>query len=98
MSVQTFADGGYRFIPAVFQYSGGVAAEPGMRIERAAFSRIVPMAQGFERIEKYLTAIGRPTSAFCAASCVRQNPFTEQGFRDFNAQYGEVLTPLGRDP
>ena len=35
--VQSFAPGGYRFIPAVFQYSGGVAAEPGFRIERVTF-------------------------------------------------------------
>ena len=32
-----FAAGGYRFIPAVFQYSGGVAAEAGFRIERVRF-------------------------------------------------------------
>jgi len=29
-----FAAGGYRYIPAVFQYSGGVAAEPGFTIQR----------------------------------------------------------------
>ena len=27
---QDFAAGNYRFIPAVFQYSGGVAADPGL--------------------------------------------------------------------
>src|SRR4051794_26701714 len=32
--VRVFAPGGYRFINAVFQYSGGVAAEPGHRIVR----------------------------------------------------------------
>ena len=32
-----FQAGGYRYIKAVFQYSGGVAAEPGYEIERAAF-------------------------------------------------------------
>ena len=31
--VRVFAPGGYRFINAVFQYSGGVAAEPGHRGE-----------------------------------------------------------------
>ena len=35
MTVETFAAGNYRFIKAVFQYSGGVAAEPGYEIERA---------------------------------------------------------------
>src|SRR5438876_1209205 len=37
-NVQSFAPGGYRFIPGPFQYSGGVAAEPGFRIERARFA------------------------------------------------------------
>jgi hypothetical protein len=34
-TVQPFPAGGYRFISHQFQYSGGVAAEPGFRIERA---------------------------------------------------------------
>ena len=34
-TVQPFPAGGYRFITHQFQYSGGVAAEPGFRIERA---------------------------------------------------------------
>ena len=29
---------GYRYIPAVFQYSAGVAALPGFRIERIRFA------------------------------------------------------------
>ena len=47
MTIPTFAPGGYRFIPAVFQYSGGVAAEPGFQIERAVFHEPVPLALGF---------------------------------------------------
>ena len=39
MSTSTFAPGGYRFIPGMFQYSGGVAAEPGFRIERVRFRK-----------------------------------------------------------
>ena len=34
-TVEPFPAGGYRFIVHQFQYSGGVAAEPGFRIERA---------------------------------------------------------------
>ena len=37
MTTQIFAPGGYRFIPGVFQYSGGAAAEPGYAIERVTF-------------------------------------------------------------
>ena len=53
-----------------FQYSGGVAAEPGSRIERARFMRPVPLTEGFDAIEAYLGSIGRPPTALCAcASC-----------------------------
>ncbi|MFK7966114.1 MAG: hypothetical protein AB8C46_19305 [Burkholderiaceae bacterium] len=91
MSLELFADGGYRFIPGVFQYSAGVVAEPGMRIERAVFAKPVPLAAGFDLIEKHLASLGRPATAFCACELRSPEPFTEQGFRDFNAQYGAVL-------
>ncbi len=95
MSTRTFAAGGYRFIPAVSQYSGGVAAEPGHRIERVRFARVVPMRDGFAAIERHLASIGRPTTAFCACELRSPAPFTEQGFRDFNAVYVETLRRWG---
>ena len=45
VTTKIFAPGGYRFIPAVFQYSGGVAAEPGFRIERVTFRKPVPLVR-----------------------------------------------------
>ena len=60
MTTQIFAPGGYRFIPAVFQYSGGVAAELDYRIERVTFRKPVPLAQGFERIKRIIEDRGRP--------------------------------------
>jgi hypothetical protein len=53
-TVQSFPAGGYRFISHQFQYSGGVAAEPGFRVERARFARPLPLAEGFET---YLTRV-----------------------------------------
>ena len=47
MATADFAAGGYRYIPAVFQYSGGVAAEPGFAIVRVRFRDPVPLAEGF---------------------------------------------------
>lgn len=95
MSTRTFAPGGYRFIPAVSQYSGGVAAEPGHRIERARFDRVVPLREGFAAIERHLESIGRPVSAFCACELRSPAPFTEDGFRAFNAVYIETLKRWG---
>ena len=95
MTTQLFAPGGYRFIPAVFQYSGGVAAEPGFRIERVVFRRPVPLAVGFERIESLIKARGRPLTAFCACELRSPAPFTDQGFREFNELYAGTLAKWG---
>src|SRR6266704_1983020 len=62
-STQPFAAGGYRFLPFQFQYSGGVVAEPGFRIERARFHRPLPLAQGFDAVEAYLGSLGPPPAA-----------------------------------
>jgi hypothetical protein len=90
-----FAPGGYRYIPAVFQYSGGVAAEPGFEIVRVRFRNPVPLAQGFPRIEQSIRAAGRPLAAFCACELRSPAPFTEDGFRAFNQIYAGTLRQWG---
>lgn len=95
MTTRPFAAGGYRFIPAVFQYSGGVAAEPGHAIERATFAKPVPLAQGFEQVAAILEARGRPLTAFCACELRSPAPFTDAGFRSFNELYVETLDKWG---
>ena len=94
-AVQSFNPGGYRFIPAVFQYSGGVAADAGYRIERVVFREPVPIAAGFERAKAILIARGRPLTAFCACELRSPQPFTDQGFRGFNEVYVETLAQWG---
>lgn len=89
------ASGGYRFIPGVYQYSAGVAAEPGFRLERARFAEPVPLREGFERIAAHLAALGLEKTAFAACELRSPAPFTEGGFRDFNAVYGGVLEQWG---
>src|ERR1043165_5068938 len=95
MSTAIFAPGGYRFIPAVFQYSGGVAAEPGFAIVRVRFHAPVALTQGFARIEQVIRAAGRPLTAFCACELRSPSPFTEDGFRAFNEIYAGTLQKWG---
>jgi hypothetical protein len=95
MSTQVFAPGGYRFIPGVFQYSGGAAAEPGFRIERIAFRTPVPLVRGVERVAAIIQARGRPLTAFCACELRSPAPFTDAGFRGFNEIYVETLAKWG---
>ncbi len=90
-----FEAGGYRYVRGPFQYSGGVAAEPGFAIERARFSRPLPMVEGFKVIEDYLTALGRPFTSFCACELRSPAPFTDQGFIDFNRVYVSTLERWG---
>ena len=59
-STSVFEEGGYRFIPAVFQYSAGVAALHGYRIVRVTLSRPMVLAEGFRRIEAWLAEAKRP--------------------------------------
>jgi hypothetical protein len=95
VTTEVFAPGGYRYIPAVFQYSGGVAAERGYGIERLTFRAPVPLTQGFKRVAELLKQRGRPLTAFCACELRSPAPFTDAGFRDFNELYVETLRDWG---
>jgi hypothetical protein len=90
-----FPAGGYAYIPHAFQYSSGVAALPGCRLERAVFSRLVPMAEGFARIKAHLEALKRPLAAFAACELRSARPFSPDGFREFNQGYAQVLRSWG---
>ena len=73
-STVDFTPGGYAFIPGVFQYSAGVKALAGYRIERVRFASPVKLAEGFERIAATIRAAGRPLTSFAPASCARRRP------------------------
>ena len=93
--VPVFEAGGYRYIKAVFQYSGGVAAQPGYEIERARFARPLRLGDAYAAVEAHLKALGRPTTAFAACELRSPDPFTEQGFYDFNKVYVQTLERWG---
>ncbi|MGI9254657.1 MAG: 2-amino-5-chloromuconate deaminase CnbZ, partial [Thermomicrobiales bacterium] len=86
-----FAPGGFYYLPGVFQYSAGVAAAEGYRIERARFDRPVPLTEAFDRAQTHLAALDRPTEAFCACELRSPAPFTEAGFLAFNRIYAGTL-------
>jgi hypothetical protein len=89
--VVDFAAGGFRYLAAVFQYSGGVAAQPGFAIERARLAQPQPLREAFATVEAFLRSRGRPLTAFCACELRSPAPFTEQGFLEFNRQYVQTL-------
>ncbi|MCA6110107.1 2-amino-5-chloromuconate deaminase CnbZ [Bradyrhizobium cenepequi] len=93
--VSDFAPGNYRFIPAVFQYSSGAAANPGFEVERVRFDRLVPLAEGFARIASHIQAAGRPLTSFCACELRSPAAVSETGFRAFNEHYVKTLAEWG---
>jgi hypothetical protein len=95
MAAVEFAAGGFRYIPAVFQYSGGVAASPGFAIRRVRFHTPVPVAAGFAEIARFITAAGRPLTSFCACELRSPAPFSDDGFRAFNQSYVVTLRDWG---
>src|SRR6266478_10144424 len=90
-----FPAGNYAFIPAVFQYSSGAAADSGYEIERVRFDTLLPLAEGFAQAAKYIRAAGRPLTAFCACELRSPAAFTEDGFRRFNEHYVKTLEEWG---
>jgi hypothetical protein len=95
MSTRIFPAGGYRYIPGVFQYSGGVAAEPDFTIERVTFRTPVPLVEGFRRVEAIIAEAGRPITSFCACELRSPAPFSEAGFIAFNEVYCATLARWG---
>src|SRR3954469_15208824 len=89
--IRDFPPGNYRFIPAVFQYSSGAAADSGFDVERVRFDGLLPLAEGFARAAKYIQAAGRPLTSFCACELRSPGAFTEDGFRKFNEHYVKTL-------
>lgn len=93
--IAAFAPGGYRFISGPFQFSLGVAAEPGYEIERVRFRQPVPLDESFRAIEAYLESLDRPLAAFCACELRSPAPFTDAGFTEFNRRYCGTLERWG---
>jgi hypothetical protein len=92
---QDFPAGNYRFMPAVFQYSSGAAADPGFEIERVRFDSLLPLAEGFAQAANYIQAAGRPLTSFCACELRSPAAFTEHGFQIFNQHYVKTLAQWG---
>ena len=90
-----FPDGGYRYLKGVFQYSGGVAAQPGHAIDRVLFARPMTLPEGFKAIAAHLASRGRPLTALCACELRSPAPFSEAGFEAFNRGYADTLETWG---
>src|ERR1700728_897643 len=90
-----FPPGNYRWIPAVFQYSSGAAADSGFEIERVRFDRPRPLAEGFALAANYIQGAGAKLTSFAACELRSPAAVTAAGFLSFNQHYVKTLAEWG---
>jgi hypothetical protein len=83
--------GNYSFLRGIAPYSAGAIADVRYEIVHARFRQAVPLMEGFTRVKEHLSRVKRPPQALCGMELRSPQPFTFQGFNDFNAGYIEVL-------
>lgn len=83
--------GHYHFLQGIDPYSCGVIADPGYEIVHVTLAQALPWRAGFDRVEAHLSAEDRDRYALCGMELRSPEPFTMQGFIDFNREYCTVL-------
>ena len=87
--------GHYHFLPGIAPYSCGVIADPGHEIVRVTLPTLEPWRAGFERLKAFLREQGRARAELCAIELRSPQPFTMEGFIQFNRGYCAVLEQWG---
>ncbi len=95
MPLTEHPEGGYRFLPGIAPYSGGVVAANGHEIVHVLFRRPEPYRKGFERVAQHLIAEKRPRAALCGIELRSPKPFSFAGFAAFNGEYARILEDWG---
>jgi len=95
MSLTDHPTGNYRFLPGIAPYSCGVVASPGHEIVHVTLSTPVAYRDGFQRIETFLDKHDRPKASLCAIALRSPQPFTFDGFAEFNRGYATILKEWG---
>jgi len=83
--------GHYHFLPGIAPYSCGVVADKGHEIIRVSLQVPQLWRNGFDIVDKNLRKAGHERSALCAMELRSPQPFTIEGFIEFNRAYCAVL-------
>ncbi len=83
--------GGYDFLSGIAPYSGGVVARKGYEIVHVTLMGMLPWREGFDRIDEYLKAHDLGRECLCGVELRSPEPFSMEGFDDFNACYRAFL-------
>ena len=87
--------GHYRFLPGIEPYSCGVVADPGHEIVHVTLQDSLPWRLGFQLVDEFLKKQGRARTDLCAMELRSPQPFTMEGFIEFNRSYCAVLEEWG---
>lgn len=87
--------GNYSFIRGGGPFSSGCVARPGFEIVHAAIRPFVPLAQGFDLVDRHLKELRRPIDALCGMHLRIPRALTPKGFEEFNRPYVERLKSWG---
>ena len=85
------ANGGYRFLPGLIFASQAVVATDDMAIERACFSRALPLGQGFDAVRQVIEDLDRPLHALCGFDLRLPAARRLEDFIAFNTEYLDQL-------
>ena len=83
--------GGYRFLPGIAPYSSGVVAMSGFEIVHAALQTPLPWHDGLNAARRYVEGRTLTCHNLCAVELRCPQPYTLEGFIDFNNQYRRLL-------
>lgn len=83
--------GGYRFLPGIAPYSSGVVAMPEYEIVHACLQTPLPWHGGLNAARQYLEGKTLTCRNLCAVELRCPEPYTMEGFIDFNTQYRRLL-------
>lgn len=68
---------------------------PDYELVHATLYKPLPYLKGFELIARHLDSHDRPRQALCAIELRSPQPFTFEGFAEFNQSYQNILTDWG---
>ncbi len=87
--------GNYRFLPGGVPYSSGVVADRGFEIVHMTLRQPIAWRAGFALAAETLARHNCSKTALCAMELRSPEPFSVQGFDDFNQDYCGVLGDWG---
>jgi hypothetical protein len=93
--LKTNTKGDYSFLAATGPFSAAVKALPGFEIVHVRLLPLLPLNNGYPRVEQYLQQVQRPLSTLCGMELRIPKVLSRNGFEQFNRPYIERLRTWG---